>query len=188
MNPVEPIRDLGKLLEIKHRLKRTNPRNYLLFTLGLNTALRVGDLLALRVEDVVDENGEVREFVTLREKKTGKDARIKLNEAAAEAIDFYLSSAKPKPTDWLFESRRTGEPITRIQAYRLINDWARDVGITDRIGTHSLRKSWGYQARKAGVPLELIQAKLGHSSPGVTRRYIGITADEIEQVENHVNL
>ena len=39
-----------------------------------------------------------------------------------------------------------------------------------------------------GVPIELIQAKLGHTAPSVTRRYIGITDDEIENVENHVNL
>jgi len=188
MNPVEPIRDVGKLLEIKRRLKRENARNYLLFTLGINTALRIGDLLPLRVDDVLNDEGNVKEFVSLREKKTGKDKRIKLNDAATEAIEFYLSSVKPKSTDWLFPSRRTGKPITRIQAYRLITQWAREVGIRDRIGTHSLRKTWGYQARKSGVPLELIQAKLGHSSPGVTRRYIGITADEIENVENHVNL
>jgi integrase len=67
-------------------------------------------------------------------------------------------------------------------------DYLQLVGIRDRIGTHSLRKTWGYQARKSGVPLELIQAKLGHSSPGVTRRYIGITADEIESMENRVTL
>ena len=81
-----------------------------------------------------------------------------------------------------------GTPLSRVQAWRLLNKWAREVGLTDRIGTHTLRKTWGYQARKKGVPLELIQAKLGHSSPAVTRRYIGITADEIEDVENQVNL
>lgn len=188
MNPVEPIRDLGKLLEIKRRLKRGNPRDYLLFTLGINTALRIGDLLSLRVCDVVDETGTVKEFLTLREKKTGKDKRIKLNDSAREAIEFYLSKVDPQPSEWLFKSPRTEKPLSRVQAWRLLNGWAREAGITDRIGAHSLRKTWGYQARKAGVPLELIQAKLGHSSPAITRRYIGITADEIEDVENRVNL
>jgi integrase len=188
MNPVEPIRSLGKLLEIKRRLKRRNPRDYLLFTLGINTALRVSDLLSLRIRDVVEESGEVKEFLTLRERKTGKDKRIKLNDSAREAIEFFLSKADAQPSEWLFKSPRTGKPLTRVQAWRLLNGWAREVGITDRIGTHSLRKSWGYQARKAGVPLELIQAKLGHSSPAITRRYIGITADEIEDVESRVNL
>lgn len=188
MNLVEPIRDLSKLLEIKRRLKRRNPRDYLLFTLGVNTALRVSDLLALRVKDVTNPDGTVKTFLTLREKKTGKDKRIRLNESAREAIEFYLERVNPEPSDWLFKSSRTGKPLTRVHAWRLLNEWAREVGIADRIGTHTLRKTWGYQARKAGVPLELIQAKLGHSSPAITRRYIGITADEIEDVEEKVNL
>lgn len=189
MNPVEPIRDIGKIIEIKRRLQRRNPRDYLLFTLGINTALRISDLLSLRVHDVVEESGKVREFLTLREKKTGRDKRVKLNEAAREAIEFYLSSQRDfSQTDWLFKNPHRGIPLSRVQAWRLLNSWAREAGITDRIGTHTLRKTWGYQARKKGVPLELIQAKLGHSSPAVTRRYIGITADEIEDVENQVNL
>ena len=66
--------------------------------------------------------------------------------------------------------------------------WGEAVGIKERIGTHSLRKTWGYHARMKGVPLELIQAKFGHSSPAVTRRYIGITADEIAAIEDKVCL
>jgi len=156
MNPVEPIRDTSKLANIKRNLRK-QPRNYCLFTLGINTALRVGDLLALKVKDVT-EGGKVKEFITLREQKTGKDKRVKLNRSATEAIEFYLSKVNLKPGDFLFPGRTSTQAITR------------------------------YQARQAGIPLELIQAKLGHASPAVTRRYIGITADEIEHVENHVNL
>lgn len=187
MNAVEPIRDEAKIEAIKRRLKRGSPRDYLLFVLGLNTALRIGDLLDLRVQDVLEEEGKVRKFVTLREKKTGKDKRIKLNDAAVEAIKFYLSQVKAKPGDWLFPgyNRRA---LTRQHAWALINEWARAVGIKDRVGTHTLRKTWGYQARKAGIALELVQAKLGHASPAVTRRYIGITSDEIEAIEDAVKL
>lgn len=126
--------------------------------------------------------------MTLREKKTGEDKRIKLNDAATEAIDFFCSQVKARPSDWLFGSKRTRKPLSRIQAYRLISSCAREVGFRDRIGTHSLRKSWGYQARKSGTALELIQARVGHSSPGVTWPCIGITVDEIENVENHVKI
>jgi integrase len=188
MNPVEPIRDLAKLTTIKRTLRKRSPRDYLLFTLGVNSALRVGDLLKLRVADVVDDAGQVREFLTLRENKTGKDRRVKLNEAVVEAIGFFVAETKPAAADVLFKSPRTGRALTRVQVWRLLNKWALEAGITDRIGAHTMRKSWGYQARKQGVPLELIQAKLGHSSPAVTRRYIGITADEIERVEDDVNL
>lgn len=56
------------------------------------------------------------------------------------------------------------------------------------MGPTLLKKTWGYQARKQGGPIELIMEKLGHNSPIVTKCYIGITDDEIEDVENHVNL
>ena len=187
MNPVEPLRDMNKIVSIKRRLRKENPRDYLLFVLGLNTALRIGDLLDLHVKDVIDKDGNVRGFLTLRENKTGKDKRVKLNDAAVEAVSFYMQRVKPQSDAWLFPGYGKCA-LTRQQVWNLINKWCRAVGINDRVGAHTLRKSWGYQARKAGIALELIQAKLGHASPMVTRRYIGITADEIEDVENHINL
>jgi site-specific recombinase XerD len=111
-----------------------------------------------------------------------------LNETAVEALQFYVEKTRPSRSAPLFRSPRTGKPLSRVHVWRLMNKWAQQAGISDRVGAHTLRKTWGYQARKRGIPLELIQAKLGHSSPGVTRRYIGITADEIEQVEDEVNL
>jgi len=188
MGTVEPIRDLAKLETIKRTLRKRSPRDFLLFVLGLNTALRVGDLLTLRAKDVVNEAGNVREFLTLREQKTGKHKRAKINAAATEAIEEYVAKVNPAPEDLLFANPRTGKAISRVQVWRLLNEWALEAGVTDPIGAHSMRKSWGYQARKQGVPLELIQAKFGHSSPSVTKRYIGITSDEIQRVEEDVNL
>lgn len=64
MNSVEPIRDPRKIVAIKNMLKgQDNPRDYLLFTLGINFALRVGDLLRLRVMDVLDSQGELRDYI-----------------------------------------------------------------------------------------------------------------------------
>ena len=187
MNTVEPIRDLSKVVAIKRMLKRKSPRDYLLFTLGINTALRISDILRLKVSDIMDENGQIKDFLYVRQKKTNKEARIKINESLKEAIEFYLDQAHPQSSQYLFTSR-TGKPLDRTHVWRMVNHWARAVGITDPVGCHTLRKTWGYWARKRGVPLELIQAKFGHSSPAVTRRYIGITADEIEDIENQINL
>lgn len=193
MNTVEPIRDPRKIVAIKKMLKgEEDPRNYLLFTLGINVALRISDLLQLKVGDVLDEQGNIRESFYVREQKTGKEKRVKLNEPAKEALEYYFKRKHPTDPDTpLFESpQRPGYALHRNAVYRLINRWCRDAGLTSgRYGTHTLRKTWGYQARKYhGVPIELIQAKLGHSSPKITRRYIGITADEIGAVENKVKL
>jgi len=192
MEQVEPIRDPRKVAAIRAMLRgQDHPRDYVLFVLGLNTALRIGDLLALKVGDLLDERGEPREFIHVREQKTGKGKRIKLNRASRDAVGFYLSKVPfTNPDAPLFPSYRGGGALDRTQVWRLINGWCRAVGLTqERYGAHTLRKSWGFMARRYhGVPIELIQAKLGHATPAVTRRYIGITGDEIENVEDRVNL
>ena len=111
MVTVEPIRDLRKIAAIKRSLKRSNPRDYLLFVLGINTALRIGDILALRVRDVGDENGRPKEVLSLTERKTHKTRRILLNEAARDAIAFYVDSVSPDLDDPLFPSPRTGNAL-----------------------------------------------------------------------------
>ena len=191
MNAVEPIRDPRKVAAIKKMLKgQDHPRDYLLFVMGINTALRIGDLLRLRVGDVLDERGEVVEFLHVKEQKTGKSKRVKLNDSTREALRHYFTRVPVTDPDAPLFPTRSGKPLDRTQAWRLINSWCETVGLTQgRYGAHTLRKTWGYMARRYhGIPIELIQAKLGHSSPAITRRYIGITGDEIENVENHVNL
>ncbi|RLC68675.1 MAG: site-specific integrase [Chloroflexi bacterium] len=192
MEQVEPIRDPRKVAAIKKMLRgQDHPRDYLLFVMGINTALRIGDLLSLKVGDVLDAHGEVVDYIHLREKKTGKAKRVTLNKSVKEALKFYFSRVSATdPEAPLFPSMRSGRPLDRTRVWRLINSWCRAVGLTQgRYGAHTLRKTWGYMARtRFGVPIELIQAKLGHSTPAVTRRYIGISADEIETLEGKVNL
>ena len=188
MNTVQPIRDLAKIGKIKRTLRKRTARDYMLFVMGINTALRVGDLLDLNVSDVIDDDGNVVDFIGLTENKTGKFKRLKINESAKEAIAFFVDEQNPDRSEPLFRSPRTGKAISRVQVWRLLEKWASEVGIKDAIGAHSLRKTWGYQARQQGISLKLIQKKLGHATPDVTCRYIGITADEIEEVEDSVSL
>ncbi|MCI0711985.1 MAG: hypothetical protein L0154_17660 [Chloroflexi bacterium] len=63
-----------------------------------------------------------------------------------------------------------------------------DVGLRGNYGTHTLRKTWGYHARKNGVELALIMHKLNHNSLAYTKRYLGITDDELEAVMRNLNL
>ena len=187
-NAVEPIRDQRKLAAVKSLLKsEAHPRDYLLFVLGVNFGLRIGDLLQLRVGDVLDRQYEVRQSFIIRESKTKKERRITINSSARDAIEFYFSKVGfPESDAFLFKSLRSDRALDSVQAWRMIKSWCNAVGVKDRVGTHTLRKTWGYHARKRGVPIELIQAKFGHSSPSVTRRYLGITADEVAEVENAV--
>jgi len=190
MITVEPIRDAKKIVAIKTILKAgKHRRDYLLFTLGINLALRISDLLALRIMDVLDRKGDIVESVHIRERKTGRERKIRLNRSAREALNFYFSKVGiSNGEEFLFKSLRSQGALDRIRANTLINGWCREVGLQGKFGTHTLRKTWGYRARKLEVPIELIQEKLGHRSPTVTRRYIGITQDEVRGVEEKVCL
>jgi site-specific recombinase XerD len=189
MNPVEPIRDSKKILAIKRNLKESrNARNYLLFVMGINTALRISDLLSLKVADVIDKKGNIKEYLFLKEKKTGRNAKIYINEVVKKAINEYLESIKAiEPDIYLFKSERSDKPLERVRVWMMIQDWIKEAGLEgERYGTHSLRKTWGYQARKQGVSIEQISEKLGHKSVTVTKRYIGINQEEINNIEKEV--
>ena len=192
MKGVKPIRNPRKVAAIKKMLRgQKNPRDYLLFVIGINTALPIGVLLSLTVGDVLDENGEMREFVETRKQRGKRAARIHLNANARTALaDYFDKVPTTDPQTPLFRSTRSERPIDRTRAWRLINDWCKAVGLTRvRYGGNTLRKTWGYMARKVhGVPIKLIQQRLGQASPAATKRYLGITDEEITDVERRVLL
>ena len=78
--------------------------------------------------------------------------------------------------------------IQRDQAYKIINAAAREIGIKETIGTHTLRKTFGYHAYKSGIAIEVLQKLFDHSTPGITLRYIGITQDDLDDVYLNLNL
>lgn len=105
-----------------------------------------------------------------------------------QALNKYLESVKAiGPDTYLFKSERSDKPLERVRVWMMIQDWIKEAGLEgERYGTHSLRKTWGYQARKQGVSIEQISEKLGHKSVTVTKRYIGINQEEINNIEKEV--
>jgi len=185
MEFVQPIRDKKSLETMKKVLRSNSLRDYNLFILGINSGLRISDLLTLKVSDVYDK-GKIKDRIVIRERKTNKLKDFPLGETSKKALKEYVVTLKPGQA--LFPSRKGYKPITRQQAYRILNDAARAIGIKDKIGTHSLRKTFGYHAFKAGVDITRIQKLLNHSSPSVTLAYIGITQDELDNVYLNLNL
>lgn len=181
MEIVEPIRSEKQLKGMSNYLKGKNLRDYTLFILGINSALRISDLLRLQVKDV-----RGRDRITLREKKTGKIKDFPLSDICQRAIKQYLNDYCIYTNfDYLFSSRKGHaheRPISRVQAWRILNEAARNVGIEGRVGTHTLRKTFGYWAYRKGYDIVRIQKLLNHSSPGITLAYIGITRDELDEV------
>ena len=186
MECVEPIRDRAKVDAMKHYLKGKNLRDYALFTLGVNSGLRISDLLHLHKDVVCDKKGKIKNRLEVREQKTGKKKEFPLSSGVKKSLEEYLSTAAP--SEWLFPSRKGTGPIDRRQAWRILSEAAAAVGIPGRIGTHTMRKTFGYWAFKRGYDITRIQKLLNHSSPGTTLAYIGITKEELDDVYVSLNL
>ena len=181
MEYVEPIRDKKKIDAMKKVLKADSNRNYIMFLLGINSGLRISDMLLLKVSDVKDKKGKINDRVVIREKKTNKSKNFPLSKPVQKALEEYTNGMEYGGS--LLPSREgDNKSITRQQAYRIINAAARAVGITDQIGTHTLRKTFGYHAHKQGASLELLQKLFNHAAPSITMRYIGITQDDMDAV------
>jgi len=175
MELVQPVRDKEKIQEIKDILKRNGYRDFLLFTAGVNTGLRISDLLKLKVSDIRD-----KDHIVIKEQKTGKPKRFLINGCFKSNLEDYIKIMNDD--DYLFPSRKgTNQPLTRIQAYRIINDACKKAGIKDQVGTHTLRKTFGYHHYQQFKDVAILQDIFNHSAPSVTLRYIGINDDIKDQ-------
>ncbi|MBA7548608.1 Tyrosine recombinase XerD [subsurface metagenome] len=186
MNFVEPIRNPNQIKQIKGNLfKRKNPRDFTLFTIAINTGLRISDILSLKVEDIKDHKGNIKDSLYILEQKTKKRRNIPLNKQAKEALNYYFKKTGVYDLDkYLFTDERAGnnKPLTRVRAWQLINKWCREVGLDCKVGGHTLRKTFGYHLRMQGVSIERISDLLGHKNIRVTFQYIGISDDERKEV------
>jgi integrase len=169
---VQPIRSLEKIEDMKWSIKRhCSARDYMMFLLGINTGLRVSDLLQLKVKDL-----KGKKKVIVKEGKTDKPRTIHLHNIYEE-LNAYIKGLE---SEWLFPSRKGYNPISRIQAYRQLNKAAEMCDIPEGIGTHTMRKTFGYWYYKQSKDIATLQRILNHSHPEITLRYIGITDEEIE--------
>lgn len=195
MNTVEPIRDRKKIAQIKNLFRGEKRfRDLLLFSIGINSALRVSDLLQMQIGSFVDEDGTIRERFWIKEEKRNKRNEVIINKSISDAVAEYRTAyptVENDPENYLFFSTKTknySKPITREQAWHIVTNICKAVGLKGNYGTHSLRKTWGYHARMSGVELSLIMHRLNHNDLSYTKRYLGITDDELEAVVRKLNL
>ena len=196
MNTAQPIRNREDLENLKRYYLEIQPnaRNQLLVILGLNTALRISDLLSLRWKDVyLFEWDRYCEHISLVEQKTGKKSCIYMNHNIVETLCEYrqqLSAENriPTPEDYLFSHTNKNEPISRVQAFRIIKKAASYYQIPGVICCHSLRKTFGYQAWRQGVSPALLVNIYNHSSYEVTKRYLGIEQEDRDRIFQDIQI
>ncbi|AXN39477.1 tyrosine-type recombinase/integrase [Peribacillus butanolivorans] len=187
MEYVEAFKDINQISKIKTYLRAHSSRDYLLFVLGINTGMKINEMLEITVSNVLDETGKIKEFYEQR-MENEEVTQIYLNLKVRTALQEYLKGSKVIEGQFLFLSPKTKKPITRQQAHRIIHDAVEGAGLTGKFGASSMRKTFGYHAYKQGVSLSLIQKHYHHSSPSETLKYIGISKEKKFKTIIDVNL
>lgn len=187
MKVVQPIRDLDQLHKCYEIAREHDAsREYhevsweLILLIGFNTSLRVSDFTRFRVRDL-----RGKDYAQIQAKKTGKEARILINPQARKRINKLLQG---RPGDeYIFQSRERDSithkprPISRQRCYQIINSIARKAGIEDRIGCHTLRKTFGYHYYQQTGDVVSLQRILCHSFQRETLVYIGVIQENIDE-------
>lgn len=194
MKLVQPIRDLETLqrcFEIarEHDAHRKTGEVCweLILLVGLNTSLRVSDFRRFKVSDI-----RGRDYAQMQAKKTGTEARILINPAARKDINRLLSGRRAD--EYVFQSRQKdsithkARPITRQRCYQIMNTIAKEAGIEERIGCHTLRKTFGYHYYKMTGDVVSLQRILGHSFQRETLVYIGVIQENIDESLMKMNM
>ncbi len=185
---VSPLTNKRLINAIKKHLE-DNPRNLCLFVMGINTALRASDLLALKTEQV--KHLPVGGVLRVHERKTKKLRNITINKSVREVLEIWLEECD---TEYLFPSQRT-DHLKVPSLTKMVKRWCAIAHTTTGLnqgnlnyGSHTLRKTFGYWQRMAGVPIPILMEILNHASQATTLRYLGIQDTEIADVYTELNL
>lgn len=171
VQPLKTKKEVNDLIEALG-MSQNGLRDQLLFKLGVSTGLRCGDLVALTVDQVKGKSN-----FKIREGKTKKERTVTLTHVMADIVDYL--DTMPADTTHLFPSRKGDSPISTTQAYRIITK-AGDLIGNNSIGTHTMRKTFGYTYYQTTKDVATLMEIFNHSSQKITLRYIGITEESIE--------
>ena len=174
MNYVEPIRDSNKVRELANYLRKYSERNYIMFIIGINSGLRISDILKLRVRDV-----KGKEQVSIREKKTGKQRIFPMTPMLKKELKNYCLD---KDLDEFLIKSQQGynKAISRERAYMILRDAGEALGLYN-LGTHTLRKTFGYHFYMQYKDIVTLQKIFNHADPSITLHYIGIEQSHINR-------
>lgn len=174
-------------------------RNKMMFIVGINLGIRSSDLHSLTYEffyNIEDGNLVFKDFYTLqpmKQRKQKKFVKLFFNQAVKTAINDYVSEYPFNSLDdYLFPSRKGNGAIQAETIYKVVKDTAAEAGIKQNIGSHSLRKTFGYHcfhnADDKNNALVMLQQIFNHSDSRTTMKYIGILDTEISDMFNSIDL
>ena len=167
-----------------------------LLMIGCNCALRISDLLQLKNSDIVrrEINGKVVGFIErTKEQKTQKKKDLTINHVGMYHVDKIVSLYPDNEFLFQSEGNRAGgvvKPVDASWVSRKFKEIRDHLGLEYRFSTHSMRKTFGYHAYKAGVDIHVLQKLFNHGNSSTTLAYIGITNKKVEAayLENVIGL
>lgn len=170
MKLVEPIKKIDDINKIKDYLKSKNLRNYLIFVMGINTGIKTCQMLNLKINDVVDTQNNIRDFIRIN------DIEYDITQNTKDAIIGYLlqNNLYENKSKYLFKSNKGDMPIDRSHLYRILNEAAENCKVDISIGNETLRKTFGYHYYRQIGDLKHLQMVLNQKSVNKLYDYLSI--------------
>lgn len=165
------VRLLKDILENKKEI-----RDLALCSLGFDTMLRASDILKLTVEDVIDEKGNIKSEIALKQKKTKEDHLVEIFDESKKYLLELIKQDSLYDDDYLFiGGRDRNRHLTVRQLGNLVKKWSEYLGLNPKeYGSHSLRRTRAsYIYRKTGN-IEAVRLLLGQSSVSSTSYYLDV--------------
>lgn len=175
---IEPIRSIEVIDNIKLQLMKQSYRNYIMFTIGINTGMRLREIIQLQVKDINIENGLI---IGIR------GDNISVSDELLNELELYISNLDRN--SYLIESRQgENKPISSVRAYSILSQVSDELGIPT-ITSETIRKTYGYHHYRANEDIELLQNRLGIKDANRLIEYIGIKEDiEVEQIDRDISI
>ena len=197
MKKTIPIKTEPEIHRFLRRLKEWNPNYYVAAMIGISWGLRCSDILALRTKDVLAGEGsrvQIKDRLEVEEIKTGHIRQILVTEKMKDILYEHVRRSPGRINKELplvlsrnRDDRGEYKPLSRTRLWAVVSIAARDAGIKGPIGTHSLRKTWAYQAWRDGSRVDVIQLEMGHKSIAYTHRYTCIPDTSRDELYKKVN-
>ena len=151
-------------------------RNLCLLCLGIDTMLRGIDLVRLKVCDVTEANGHVKDVFTIRQRKNKKPVKTAITPYTASTICCHVTSSGLVKSDFLFASNRNpAAPLSTSYLRRLVKSWAELAGLnSSEYAGHSLRRTKSAFMYAHGVQPPPLRILLGQKSLESTQFYLGV--------------
>lgn len=164
-------------------------RDLALLNLGIDSKLRGGDLVNLRVREVC-HGDRVGPRAIVMQQKTHRPVQFEITPSTREAVESWIKSARLRADDPLFPSRLHASPHLGARQYaRIVDGWVKEIGLDPAAyGTHSIRWTKATLIYRRTKNLRAVQLLLGHTKLESTVRYLGIEVDDALEISEQTEV